>query len=62
MSIEFGTDISPEIVSNLSLSFPESDYYFGTTNLSLPNQTIDIPLIDLQSKILEELPDLQSNE
>jgi hypothetical protein len=57
--IEFGTDVPSEIVANLSLSFPESDYYFGTTSLSLPNRTIDIPLIDVQSTILDKLPDLQ---
>jgi hypothetical protein len=57
--IEFGTDVPSAVVANLSLSFPESDYYFGTTSLSLPNRTIDIPLIDVQSTILDKLPDLQ---
>jgi hypothetical protein len=57
--IEFGTNIPAATVATLSLSFPESDYHFGTTSLSPPNWTIDIPLLDVQTTILDKLPDLQ---
>jgi hypothetical protein len=57
--VDFGTDIPTAIVASLTISFPESDFYFGTSNLSDPNRTIDIPLIELQSIALSKLPHVE---
>jgi hypothetical protein len=56
VQVEFGTDIPHEIVKNLTLSFSESDFYYGTSNISHPNRMIDIPLIELQKIALRKLP------